>query len=94
MSDIEVDARAPQRRPRRSGDDMFDSNEYSGHERIVFVADQAANLRAIIAIHNSALGPALGGCRFFRYSSASDAETDVLRLSRGMTMKAAVAFSE
>jgi leucine dehydrogenase len=70
---------------------MFDSNEYSGHERIVFVADQAANLRAIIAIHNSALGPALGGCRFFRYSSASDAETDVLRLSRGMTMKAAVA---
>lgn len=70
---------------------MFDSSEYSGHERIVFVADQATNLRAIIAIHSSALGPALGGCRFFRYSTASDAETDVLRLSRGMTMKAAVA---
>lgn len=53
--------------------------------------DPRSGLRAIIAIHHSRLGPALGGCRMFPYASDGDALTDVLRLSRGMTYKAALA---
>lgn len=61
------------------------------HEQVVYCHDAASGLRAIIAIHNSTLGPALGGCRMFPYASEQDALIDVLRLSRGMTYKAAVA---
>ena len=65
--------------------------EFSNHERVVFVTDAASGLQAIIAVHSSQLGPAIGGCRMWPYVSASDALTDVLRLSRGMTYKNALA---
>lgn len=61
------------------------------HEQVVFCADEHSGLRAIIAVHHTGLGPALGGTRFRPYSSESAALTDVLRLSEGMTRKAAVA---
>ena len=63
----------------------------SGHEQIVFAADERSGLKAIIAVHSTALGPALGGTRFYNYASESDALRDVLNLSRGMTYKAALA---
>lgn len=62
-----------------------------GHEQVVFVADRDAGLRAVIAIHSTALGPSLGGIRFWHYASEADAIRDVLRLSEAMTLKAAVA---
>ena len=65
-------------------------NEY-GHEQIVFARDEALGLRAIIAVHSTVLGPALGGSRFWNYASEDDALFDVLRLSRGMTLKNAAA---
>ncbi|EGD54816.1 Glu/Leu/Phe/Val family dehydrogenase [Gordonia neofelifaecis] len=61
------------------------------HEQVVFCRDAATGLRAIIAIHNTALGPALGGTRFYPYAAEADAVGDVLRLSRGMTFKSAAA---
>ena len=61
------------------------------HEQILFCRNDDVGLRAIIAIHNTTLGPALGGCRLYDYPSEQDAVRDVLRLSRGMTYKAAVA---
>ena len=63
----------------------------NGHEQVVFGADAASGLRCIIAIHSTALGPALGGTRMYPYASEDDALVDVLRLSRGMTYKAACA---
>ncbi len=63
--------------------------EYGDHEQVVFCNDRDTGLKAIIAIHNTNLGPALGGCRMFDYASEEDALVDVLRLSRGMTYKAA-----
>ncbi|QBR93266.1 Glu/Leu/Phe/Val family dehydrogenase [Nocardioides euryhalodurans] len=63
----------------------------SAHEQVVFANDPASGLRAIIAIHSTALGPALGGTRFYPYASTDDAVRDVLNLSRGMTYKAALA---
>lgn len=61
-----------------------------GHEQIVFCNDTATGLRAIIAIHNTVLGPSLGGTRMWMYSNELEALTDVLRLSRGMTYKSAI----
>lgn len=63
----------------------------AGHEQVVFCRDAATGLRAIIAIHDTRLGPALGGTRFYPYASEAAALTDVLRLSQGMTHKAAAA---
>jgi valine dehydrogenase (NAD+) len=63
----------------------------SEHEQVVFAHDPASGLRAIIAIHSTALGPALGGTRFHPYASTADALRDVLDLSRGMSYKAALA---
>ncbi|UII33834.1 leucine dehydrogenase [Fulvivirga ulvae] len=60
------------------------------HEQVVFCHDQATGLKAIIGIHNTVLGPALGGTRMWNYASEKEALTDVLRLSRGMTYKAAI----
>jgi leucine dehydrogenase len=57
------------------------------HEQVLFCQDKATGLKAIIAIHNTVLGPALGGTRMWNYSNEEDAITDVLRLSRGMTYK-------
>ncbi|MEQ6901633.1 Glu/Leu/Phe/Val dehydrogenase dimerization domain-containing protein [Nocardioides sp. YIM 152588] len=61
------------------------------HEQVVFAQDPASGLRAIIAIHSTALGPALGGTRFYPYASTAAALDDALALSRGMSYKAAVA---
>jgi len=60
------------------------------HEQMVFCTDKKSGLKAIIAIHNTTLGPALGGTRFWNYSNENEAIIDVLRLSRGMTYKAAI----
>ncbi|MBT3220215.1 MAG: Glu/Leu/Phe/Val dehydrogenase [Proteobacteria bacterium] len=62
-----------------------------GHEQVVFCHNRAVGLRAIIAIHDTTLGPSLGGCRFYPYKSDEEALIDVLRLSRAMTHKAALA---
>jgi leucine dehydrogenase len=69
----------------------FEMMEEKDHEEVVFFSDKKSGLRAIVAIHNTTLGPALGGCRMYPYQSHEDALKDVLRLSRGMTYKAAVA---
>jgi leucine dehydrogenase len=61
-----------------------------GHEQVVFCHDEPTGLKAIIAIHNTVLGPALGGTRMWNYATEQEAVTDVLRLSRGMTFKAAI----
>lgn len=61
-----------------------------GHEQLVFCYDEPTGLKAIIAIHNTVLGPSLGGTRMWDYANESEAITDVLRLSRGMTFKAAI----
>ena len=62
-----------------------------GHEQVVFVADAPSGLRAVIAVHSTALGPSLGGIRFWRYASEREAVIDVLRLSEAMSLKAAAA---
>lgn len=61
-----------------------------GHEQLVICYDEPTGLKAIIGIHNTVLGPALGGTRMWNYTSEAEAITDVLRLSRGMTFKAAI----
>ena len=63
----------------------------TGHEQVVFCSDQASGLRAIIAIYSTALGPALGGTRFYPYATEADAIHDVLDLSKGMAYKNALA---
>jgi glutamate dehydrogenase/leucine dehydrogenase len=70
---------------------VFDEVAAEGHEQVVYGHDTVSGLKTIIAIHSTALGPALGGTRFFPYKSESDALTDVLRLSKGMSYKAAAA---
>jgi leucine dehydrogenase len=70
---------------------VFDAVAREGHEQILHGYDKVSGLKAIIAIHSTALGPALGGTRFFPYESEEDALEDVLRLSKGMTYKAAAA---
>jgi leucine dehydrogenase len=70
---------------------VFDHGEFSEHEDVIYCHDRATGLRAIIAIHDTTLGPALGGLRMWPYASDDEALTDVLRLSRGMTYKAAMA---
>jgi valine dehydrogenase (NAD+) len=73
---------------------VFDRSDHlkdAGHEQVVFCQDRASGLRAIIAIYSTALGPALGGTRFYPYASEDDALTDVLALSKAMAYKAACA---
>ena len=69
---------------------IFETIESTEHEQVVFCNNNDAGLKAIIAIHNTVLGPALGGLRMWPYQTEEDALNDVLRLSRGMTYKAAV----
>jgi len=69
---------------------VFSSPAFDNHEQVAFFSDPASGLRAIIAIHNTNRGPALGGCRMWPYTSEDEAIRDVLRLSRGMTYKSAV----
>ena len=65
--------------------------EQPNHEKVVYFEDTKTNLKAIIAIHSTILGPSLGGCRMMNYSNEKNALSDVLRLSEGMTYKAAMA---
>lgn len=69
---------------------LFETLSKTGHEEVVFCHNKDAGLKAIIAIHNTVLGPALGGTRMWPYATEQEALDDVLRLSRGMTYKAAV----
>jgi leucine dehydrogenase len=68
----------------------FDQIENLGHEQVAICHDAATGLKAIIAIHDTTLGPALGGTRLWQYNNMDEAMTDALRLSRGMTYKAAI----
>lgn len=70
---------------------FFDLVDFDNHEQVVFCSDKATGLKAIIAVHSTALGPAAGGCRFWDYANDEQALTDVLRLSKGMTYKNAMA---
>jgi len=71
-------------------DAVFGPMLNAGHEQVVFCHDHETGLKAIIAIHNTVLGPALGGTRFWKYNTEAEALQDVLRLSRGMTFKASI----
>lgn len=71
-------------------DPVFGQLSFNDHEQVVFCNDKDTGLKAIIGIHNSVMGPALGGTRMFNYNSEWDALNDVLRLSRGMTYKSAI----
>ncbi|CUA82836.1 Glu/Leu/Phe/Val dehydrogenase dimerization domain-containing protein [Pseudidiomarina woesei] len=70
---------------------LFEHKEFDQHEQVVFCHDKETGLKAIIAIHDTTLGPSLGGTRMWNYASSAEALTDVLRLSRGMTYKSALA---
>ena len=70
---------------------IFTHPEFDHHEHVQFCHDKATGLKAIIAVHNTRLGPALGGCRMWPYADEQQALNDVLRLSRGMTYKSALA---
>lgn len=70
---------------------VFNLRAYDDHEQIVFCSDAASGLKAIICIHSTALGPAVGGCRMWEYNTDEGALVDALRLSRGMTYKNAMA---
>lgn len=72
-------------------DPVFGQVSFDNHEQIVFCNDKDTGLKAIIGIHNSVLGPALGGTRMWNYANEWEALNDVLRLSRGMTYKSAMA---
>jgi len=71
-------------------DPVFGQNSFDDHEQIVFCNDKDTGLKAIIGIHNTVLGPALGGTRMWNYKNEWEALNDVLRLSRGMTFKSAI----
>lgn len=68
---------------------VFERMQKDGHEQVIFCYDKATGLKAIIAIHDTTLGPALGGCRMWPYPTEDEAVEDALRLSRGMTYKSA-----
>ena len=71
-------------------DPVFGQLSFDNHEQIVFCNDKDTGLKAIIGIHNTVLGPALGGTRMWQYANEWEALNDVLRLSRGMTFKSAI----
>ncbi len=70
---------------------VFDHLEHHDYGEVHFKRDAASGLRAIVAVHDTRLGPALGGCRFIHYDTEEEALIDALRLARGMTYKAALA---
>lgn len=69
---------------------MFEHPDFDRHEHVAFCHDPSSGLRAIIALHTTSLGPAIGGCRMLPYASSAAALTDVLRLAQGMTYKCAI----
>ncbi|HEY8053553.1 MAG: Glu/Leu/Phe/Val dehydrogenase [Steroidobacterales bacterium] len=71
--------------------EVFDRPEFDSHELVAFGHDAATGLKAIIAVHSTVLGPAAGGCRMWPYATTTEAVSDVLRLSRGMSYKNAMA---
>lgn len=71
-------------------DPVFGQQSFNDHEQVVFCHDKDTGLKAIIGIHNTVLGPALGGTRMWNYANEWEALNDVLRLSRGMTYKSAI----
>ena len=73
------------------GGPMFDNPSFDNHEGVHFFSDEKSGLRAIIAIHSTALGPSSGGTRMWDYASSADMVTDALRLSQGMSYKNAMA---
>jgi leucine dehydrogenase len=85
-----IEAKAPVSAVSALSTNLFDSLATTQHEQVVFCNDPETGLRAIIAIHSTVLGPSLGGTRMWSYKSESEALNDVLRLSRGMTFKAAI----
>ncbi|WP_119678171.1 Glu/Leu/Phe/Val family dehydrogenase [Indioceanicola profundi] len=70
---------------------VFEAPDFDNHELVLFGRDEATGLKAIIAVHDTALGPACGGCRMWPYATEAEAVSDVLRLSRGMSYKNAMA---
>ncbi len=74
-----------------TSESLFEQMNAYGHQKIVFCSDPDTGLKAIIAIHDTTLGPALGGTRMWAYKTEADALNDVLRLSKSMTYKAAIA---
>ncbi len=70
---------------------LFDLPDFDNHEQVVYCSDETSGLKAIIAVHSTKLGAAVGGCRMWDYASDEDALVDVLRLSKGMTYKNAMA---
>lgn len=70
---------------------LFKHPDFDQHETVAFHSDAKTGLQAIIAVHNSTLGPAMGGCRMYPYADDEQALTDVLRLSQGMSYKSALA---
>src|SRR5262245_31073956 len=70
---------------------MFDKPAFAGHESVHHFFDATTGLRAIIAIHSTARGPAAGGCRMWKYATSDEALIDALRLSEGMSYKNAMA---
>lgn len=70
---------------------LFQELEQTGHEQVAFFYDRETGLKSIVGIHSTVLGPTLGGCRMWNYRDESEALRDVLRLSRAMTYKSAVA---
>ena len=70
---------------------IFERVSKTNHEQVIYCNDESTGLKAIIAIHNTTLGPALGGCRMYPYKTEQEALVDALRLSRGMTYKASIA---
>ncbi|SNS92714.1 leucine dehydrogenase [Ekhidna lutea] len=77
--------------PEVKSNSVFDQMANLEHEQVVFCRDEATGLKAIIAIHNTVLGPSMGGTRMWNYATDEEAVNDVLRLSRGMTFKSALA---
>ena len=70
---------------------VFQTPDFDQHELVAYCVDESVGLKAIIAIHNTNRGPALGGCRIWHYANEDEATRDALRLSRGMTYKNALA---
>lgn len=70
---------------------FFDLADFDDHEQVIYCSDKASGLKAIIAVHDTTLGPAVGGCRLWDYANDEEALVDALRLSKGMTYKNAMA---
>ncbi len=91
MSKVSTELKAVTNGELVGGNEMDMFQRIQNHEQVVFCNDEETGLKAIIAIHNTTLGPALGGCRMRPYASVDEALEDVLRLSKGMTYKCAAA---